>query len=128
MQVDAPIVPRRRLSMTPLIDVVFLLLVFFMLASTFAQYSRIDVTGSRPGRAASAIAGSQYVRVHQDGRIDLNGAPVSLSALTAGLARPGGAGGVKVIVRPGEGANVQHLVTALEAIRAAAPDQIILAR
>lgn len=128
MQIDTAITPRRRMSMTPLIDVVFLLLVFFMLASTFLQYSRIDVTGSRPGRGAQFVAGAQYVRVHADGRVDLNGEALALAALPGALARKGAAADSRVIVRPAEGASVQHLVAVLEAVRGARIGQIILAR
>ena len=40
--------------MTSLIDVIFLLLLFFMLSSTFSKFSEIELTagGSGPGRAA----------------------------------------------------------------------------
>ena len=114
--------------MTPLIDVVFLLLVFFMLASTFLQYSRIDVTGSRPGRAASAISGSQYIRVHAGGRIDLNGAPVPLDGLAAALDRKAREEGSRVIVRPAGDASTQHLVTVLEAVGRARIAEVIVAR
>jgi biopolymer transport protein ExbD len=35
---------RRAISLTPLIDVVFILLLFFMLSSTFIQWRQIDVS------------------------------------------------------------------------------------
>lgn len=37
---------RRRLSITPLIDVIFLLLLFFMLDTTFVRFSEIEVSVS----------------------------------------------------------------------------------
>ncbi len=114
--------------MTPLIDVVFLLLVFFMLASTFLQYSRIDVIGSQSGRTVSYVAGAQYVRVHADGRIDLNGASVAMAGLVEALNLKSGEKNSRVIVRPAEGANVQHLVSVLEAVRRSRIEQIIVAR
>lgn len=128
MQLDAPIIPRRRMSMTSLIDVVFLLLVFFMLASTFAQYSRIHVAGSAPGRAASAVQGAHFVRLHRDGRVDLNGSPLALVDLAAAISRSEAAPERRVIVRPLAGADVQQLVAVLEAVRRGQPQQIILAR
>lgn len=128
MQIDTPVTPRRRLSMTPLIDVVFLLLVFFMLASTFLQYSRIDVTGSRPGASSRHVSGSQYVRVHAGGRLDLNGVPVALEDLAAKLDRNAGEDGSRVILRPVADANVQHLVTVMEAVKHARITELIVAR
>ena len=45
--------PRRRLiSLTPLIDVVFILLVFFMLASSFSQWRVVDLVVGGEGTAA----------------------------------------------------------------------------
>ncbi|MGM0412317.1 MAG: ExbD/TolR family protein [Pseudomonadota bacterium] len=44
MHIETRTAPRRRLiSLTPLIDVVFILLVFFMLASTFMEWRLIDL-------------------------------------------------------------------------------------
>ena len=65
-----PTPPRRRPSLTPMIDVVFLLLVFFMLAARFGQRRRVaDGPGGRrrgglrgaaaAGRCRTAGAGAQ---------------------------------------------------------------------
>lgn len=43
LKADKP-VHRRAISLTPLIDVVFILLLFFMLSSTFIQWREIDVS------------------------------------------------------------------------------------
>jgi biopolymer transport protein ExbD len=40
---------RRSLSITSLIDVIFLLLLFFMLASTFSKFSEIDIASASSG-------------------------------------------------------------------------------
>ncbi|MEZ5986091.1 MAG: biopolymer transporter ExbD [Hyphomonas sp.] len=40
---------RRPLSITSLIDVIFLLLLFFMLTSTFSKYSELDIAVAGPG-------------------------------------------------------------------------------
>ena len=40
---------RRRLSMTSLIDVIFLLLLFFMLTSTFTRFSEVELTAAGSG-------------------------------------------------------------------------------
>ena len=45
--------PARRPSLTPMIDVVFLLLVFFMLAARFGQDTRLPMS-TAGGAAASA--------------------------------------------------------------------------
>lgn len=43
MQIDSPARKRNLISLTPLIDIVFILLVFFMLASTFSQWSFLGI-------------------------------------------------------------------------------------
>jgi biopolymer transport protein ExbD len=128
MQVDTPITPRRRMSMTPLIDVVFLLLIFFMLASTFMKYSRIDITGSMPGRAARSVHGALYLRIHEGGRIDLNGAPLELAGLVAALDRHADDENARIIIRPLEKTTVQDVVNVLDVVRRSRLRQLIMAR
>lgn len=48
-----PTFKRRPLSMTPLIDVIFLLLLFFMLSSTFSKFSELELTQAGSGGAAA---------------------------------------------------------------------------
>lgn len=86
--------PRRRLSisLTPLIDVVFILLVFFMLASQFADWKAYELpTLSVDTTATSAVESeslSAVIRLTNDGNILLNDQPL--------LALPN-AGGFSVI-------------------------------
>ncbi|GGO84124.1 hypothetical protein GCM10011348_29640 [Marinobacterium nitratireducens] len=71
LDVTAP-VRRRAISLTPLIDVVFILLLFFMLSSTFLQWRQIDLVS--PGETESEAR--EVRRVHllgEDGRFELNG-------------------------------------------------------
>jgi len=75
---------RRLIGLTPLIDVVFILLLFFMLASQFHQWRAFTVgAAGTPGdvKAVSAV----LVRVHGDGSLDLNGEPVTTRTLTERL-------------------------------------------
>ncbi|WP_289282422.1 MULTISPECIES: ExbD/TolR family protein [unclassified Methylophaga] len=44
---------KRAISLTPLIDVVFILLLFFMLSSTFIQWRQIDVSAPSESQAES---------------------------------------------------------------------------
>jgi biopolymer transport protein ExbD len=47
VRLSQPSLPGRRVSLTPLIDVVFILLVFFMLETTFLREGGITVAGAR---------------------------------------------------------------------------------
>jgi biopolymer transport protein ExbD len=71
--------------MTPLIDVVFLLLLFFMLTSTFSTFGEIELTQATSGAARQDQATDRaFVQLGQS-RLTLNGAPVSFDDLTAGV-------------------------------------------
>ncbi|CUK08248.1 Biopolymer transport protein ExbD/TolR [Ruegeria denitrificans] len=78
----APFV-RRPLAMTPLIDVIFLLLLFFMLTSTFSKYGEIELSAATTGGATSDTPQDRaFVQLGTD-RLDLNGTPVTFEDLTA---------------------------------------------
>ena len=81
MRNAAPFV-RRPMSMTPLIDVVFLLLLFFMLTSTFSSFGEIELNEATAG-GSTKDAPSERVFVQLGAaRLVLNGAPVTLEDLT----------------------------------------------
>ena len=56
LQLSAPRSSQRRISLTPLIDVVFILLVFFMLETTFVIEGGIGVVSAEPGSSSSTAA------------------------------------------------------------------------
>lgn len=63
--------PRARkpsINITPLIDVMFLLLIFFMVSSTFRDYLGIDVDLPSAANAASQDADVHRIVVDRDGR------------------------------------------------------------
>ena len=60
MHIDLPQARSRKLSLTSLIDVIFLLLLFFMLTSTFTRFGEIEIAppgGNRvsPGKGPDII-------------------------------------------------------------------------
>ena len=52
---------RRPLSMTPLIDIIFLLLLFFMLSSTFTRFAEIPLIQGGSGATAQTTPGERQV-------------------------------------------------------------------
>ncbi|MGA9412550.1 MAG: biopolymer transporter ExbD [Roseobacter sp.] len=67
--------------MTPLIDVVFLLLLFFMLTSTFSTFGEIELNQAASGGAAQDQQPNRaFVQLGEE-RLTLNGAPVTLDTL-----------------------------------------------
>src|SRR5690606_11646316 len=102
--------PRRRtLGLTALIDVVFILLMFFMLTSSFTREKQFDLTAPVASAAAPATTPRQLL-LRADGTLQ----PVdgdtfhSDAALTASLGTD-----EPLILRPAPDASVQTLVSAL---------------
>jgi len=75
---------RRPVGLTSLIDVIFLLLLFFMLASSFTRYQALDVSSGGDGGGAEAKPA--YLRIHSSKAIDLNGRSLAKTELPARLA------------------------------------------
>lgn len=64
------------IDISPLIDVVFILLIFFMVSTTFVKDLKLDL--ERPGAASSEQATSKALRIHIDREeeIYVDGQPV----------------------------------------------------
>ena len=118
MRIEREARRRTTVGLAPLIDVVFLLLVFFMLASTFLRYSGFDLSGGRSGAVQNADIGNLVlVRVKGAAGLDINGKAVSLHGLAGELAALSRPEGLRVAVKPIGGATVQHVVDVIEKLR-----------
>lgn len=69
--------------MTSLIDVIFLLLLFFMLSSTFTRFAEVDLAATGAGSGASPEK-PVFISLSAEG-VTLNGQTSSLPALPADL-------------------------------------------
>lgn len=120
--------PRRRnlIGLTPLIDVVFILLVFFMLTSSFLQWRAIDL--ATPGAAGDggSMKGAMLVFVGQDG-LRLGSQSLTLESVVERVsARLADNPEQRVFVRAGEGVPLQAAVTVLDGLRAAGTQNLSL--
>ncbi len=72
-------------DMSPLIDMVFILLIFFMVSSTFVKDMKLDL--ERPGASSASRASSKVIRVYIDntGETYLDGQPVKTWAIQGKL-------------------------------------------
>jgi biopolymer transport protein ExbD len=116
---DEPIHKKRIVSLTPLIDVVFLLLIFFMLASSFLQTQSIAVLTPAPNpEEVETDKHVVEVWVLTDGTIRLDGEPIAPEALSEGIrTNLGGDREAVVSILAEKGAAVQPLISAIEAAR-----------
>ena len=69
---------RRPVSLTSLIDIIFLLLLFFMLSSTFTKFSEVPLMNA--GGGAEQGARPLFLQLRPDG-MSLNGEVTTLDAL-----------------------------------------------
>lgn len=75
-----------RIELTPMIDVVFLLLIFFMISTTFIERPGVSINLPEGGTQQIATEKKEVqVYLTEDGDIYLHREPVTLSALNAYL-------------------------------------------
>ncbi|PTX03317.1 biopolymer transporter ExbD [Pararhodobacter aggregans] len=109
--------PRRAaLSLTSLIDVIFLLLLFFMLTSTFTRLGELDLSPGGPGGGASDRP-PVFVQLAPDS-LRVNAVEAPVADLAARLAALAGEGGM-VLIALSEGVEAQRLVDILATLRGA---------
>ncbi|MFT7879322.1 MAG: biopolymer transporter ExbD [Sulfurimonas sp.] len=72
-------------DVSPLIDMVFILLIFFMVTTTFVKDMKLDL--NRPSAASASKADSKIVRVYIDntGEVYIDNQPVQLWAIQSKL-------------------------------------------
>lgn len=116
---------RRRLNLTPMIDVVLLLLVFFMMVSRFGglQGMPLAVAGGGAGQWSGP---PRLVTLGADG-VALNGVALPVAALVERLRPLMASEADPVVLRTGEGAPVQAMVDVLDALRAGGMTHVIVA-
>ena len=110
------------LAMTSMLDVIFLLLCFFVTVSVFSQWeSEIAIslpsakTADEPGR----LPGESIVNLDKEGSVKVNGTVMSLDDLESRLGRiskfyPG----QQVIIRADKDSRYENLVKVIDACRA----------
>lgn len=116
--------PTRRPALTPMIDVVFLLLVFFMLAARFGQ--DLGLALAPAGSASGAYSGPPRLVEFAGSAVWLNGVERDLSALPEALAPLMPAPDALIVLRPRDGATVQDAARLTEVLRAAGLSSLVL--
>jgi len=73
------------IDVSPLIDMVFILLIFFMVTTTFVKDMKLDL--NRPSAASASLASTKVIRVYIDNtsEIYIDNQPVKLWAIQSKL-------------------------------------------
>ena len=74
---------RSLISLTPLIDVVFILLVFFMLVTDFARFSTVSLSVAQDESAVDINQTSSIVQISRTGELRFDQEEIRFSQLTA---------------------------------------------
>lgn len=119
---------RSPLSLTPLIDVVFLLLIFFMLASTFLRFSAMPISGARGGGSSANLQEIVLIQVQGADALSINGATVDVAGMGARIDELIAKGMTKAVVRPAKDSSVQDLVRVLELARGTKLESVVVVR
>jgi biopolymer transport protein ExbD len=115
-------------SLTPLIDVVFILLVFFMLASSLLQWRAIELDASARTAAAPSENAPFIVDFRNDG-IRIGSETVALDTLMQrAAAEIAEEPDRRVLVRPAEGIVLQDAIVVLDRLKAAGVTNMSLIR
>lgn len=125
MHISQPIVTRRRTSLIPLVDITFILVMFFMLSSTFSKFADLDLAqqsnAAGAAQQASSAEGGEMrgimINVSANAAVRVNGMAVPMDGLIAALDALHARGARTAIVMPTPEATVQDLVSALERAR-----------
>lgn len=119
---------RMQALLTPLIDIVFMLLIFFMLTANFIAESAIDI--DLPDSEATKPQAQEEIAVYIDGQgeIYVGRQPVKLNALQKRLQEllPGNSDSV-VMIRADQSADLQTVVNVMDISRAAGAGRMSLA-
>lgn len=111
---------RHLISLTPLVDVVFILLIFFMLASSFNDWRSFNMALPVRGVAADIPQDPIILQLSGDGAMLIAGRVVEgldlVSALSAQIVENPER---KIIIGVEEGVTVQQTVTALDLVEQA---------
>ena len=125
---------RRRRSLvilTPLVDVVFILLVFFMLAANFSDQRVIDML--TPAAAKEAVEadsiGVVLIRVGRNGTLNISGLPTTAVRLAQEVAmRSVGDVEYSYLVQPDRGVSLQEVVSVVDLLKSSGARSVSLTR
>lgn len=106
-------------SMAPMIDVVFQLLIFFMVSTTYSSVEKdlnVDLPTARSGAAEGGAPQELVINVFRDGHVSLAGRPISASELERELADAAGRDrATQVTIRGDRLASHERIVAVMDA-------------
>jgi len=111
------------LQMSSMMDIIFLMLLFFITTSVFSQWEyeiNITLPTAQSGKVPDRLPGEIIINIAKDGRVSVNQQDLTLDALKARLDRlaryfPG----QPVVLRADKETRYEHLIKVIDACRKA---------
>ena len=118
----------QEINLTPMIDMVFILLIFFLVASSFVKEAGIEVT--RPVAQTAEIQGRGTIRIalSENGEVWMDRRPVDVRAVRANVERMlAESPEASVVVLSDAAAQTGLLIQVMDQVRLAGVDDIAVA-
>lgn len=116
------------LNIAPLIDVVFLLLLFFMLTSAFSNEERIELLLPSSSTSKELAENTSEVSILSSGKIMLNQVEIRLEQIETKIKELVADGqDLQLLIRSDAAVDVQRLVSVMDHIRRAGIENISIA-
>ena len=112
------------INISPLVDVIFILLIFFILTMAFADKNSLEIDVPQAASARSQTPAGVSVSIGAGGEIFVDAAPCSLAALSGRIKY---AGGRDVVVYADKSVRADALVAVVDAVKAGGARAIYIA-
>lgn len=117
-----------QIDMTPMLDVVFIMLIFFIVTSSFVRETGVDVSRPSADTAVASDAGSVQIGITENNEIWIDKRRIDPRAVRANIEKmlaenPGGA----VIIVADEGSNTDTLIKVMDQARLAGAQNVSVA-
>ena len=117
-----------KISLTPIIDVVFILLIFFMLATNFQSFNKTEIEISNEAASVSQSDKKIFlIEFNKDSEFKLNGTTASLDSIKSDIISSKNNGDdFVVITKPLKGADVQLVLSVLANLKSSNIENVTL--
>lgn len=117
-----------KISLTPIIDVVFILLIFFMLATNFQSFNKTEIKISNETASVSQSDKKVFlIEFDKNSEFKLNGTSASLNSIKSDIiSSKNNNDDFIVIAKPARGTDVQLMLSVLASLKSSKIDNVTL--
>ena len=116
------------INLTPMLDVVFIMLIFFIVTAVFVKQPGIDIERPTAITREAPVGGAIYVAISPDGEIWIDGDAVELSAVRLQIERLHSENPeAGLIIQSDSQARNENLIAVMDAAKAAGLTDVLIA-